>query len=70
MEGVINGIVKGVPKHSKKPIVDGIVCGVPRNPRPSLNAGTTGAGVRKSATQPAVGAFGGGMFPEGQHNLK
>jgi len=70
MDGVINGIVKGVPKHSRKPIVDGIVTGCARDPKPSLTAGTTESGVRKSATKPAVGAFGGGLFPEGQHNYK
>lgn len=59
----MDGLVRGVPKHSVRPVVDGIVTGVPRNPRPAL--GTPTSGCMTSATKVPHAAFGSGIFQEG-----
>ena len=58
-----SGLVRGVPKHSTRPVVDGIVTGVPRKPVPS--AATPVAACKPSATQMPHASFGSGVFQEG-----
>ena len=60
---VDSGLVRGVPKHSTRPVVDGIVTGVPRKPVPS--AATPVSECRASATSVPHAAFGSGIFGEG-----
>lgn len=68
MPSVMDGIVSGIPKRSKKPIVDGIVTGVARDPRPDLKAPTTK--VEPGATHKSADTFGSGLTPQGEGNLK
>lgn len=68
MPGLMDGIVSGVPKRSKKPVVDGIVCGIARDPRPDLKAPTTP--VDPGATRKSADTFGSGLTPQGVGNLK
>ena len=65
---VMDGVVTGLAKHSKKPVVDGIVTGVPKNPRPDLKAPTTS--VEAGATKKSADTFGSGLTPQGYGNLK
>ena len=58
-----SGLVRGVPKHSTRPVVDGIVTGVPRKPVPS--AATPVSACHPSATAMPHAAFGSGVFGEG-----
>ena len=64
---LMDGIVSGVPKRSKKPVVDGIVCGIARDPRPDLKAPTSK--VEAGATHKAQDTFGSGLTPQGFGNL-
>ena len=57
---VLEGIVQGVPKHSKRPVVDGILTGVPRVAHPSIKTPTTD--VQAFATRTPSAAFGSGVF--------
>lgn len=57
------GLVRGVPKHSVRPVVDGIITGVPRVAKPS--AATPVEKCHASATSIPAGAFGSGIFGEG-----
>lgn len=59
----MEGLVRGVPKHSVQPIVDGICTGIPRKPRPAL--ATPVSAAAPSATKVPAAAFGSGMFGEG-----
>lgn len=63
----MDGIVSGVPKRSKNPVVDGIVTGCAKNPRPDLKAPTTP--VAPGATHKAQDTFGSGLSPQGYGNL-
>jgi hypothetical protein len=60
---VMDGICRGVPKHTKNPIVDGIVTGVPRKPHPSV-ATPLDKAPGSSATLVPKNAFGSGIFQE------
>jgi hypothetical protein len=60
---VDSGLVRGVPKHSVRPLVDGIVTGVPRKAVPS--AATPVEKCHASATPIPHAAFGSGIFGEG-----
>lgn len=62
--GLMDGIVRGLPKRVSPVIVDGIVRGVPRRFNPSLSADTHG--VMGSATKNSKDEFGSGAFPEGK----
>ena len=62
-KGVDSGLVRGVPKHSMRPLVDGIVTGLPRKAVPS--AATPVAACQPSATQMPHASFGSGVFQEG-----
>lgn len=61
-KGVMEGIVRGIPKHSKKPVVDGIVTGIPRKAHPKLAPDTDK--VQPSHTRAAEGQFGGATLPQ------
>jgi hypothetical protein len=63
----MDGIVTGVPKRSKKPVVDGIVTGVARDPRPDLKAPTSKC--EAGATHKSADTFGSGLTPQGYGNL-
>jgi len=63
----MDGIVTGLAKHSKKPVVDGIVTGVAKNPRPDLKAPTMT--VEAGATKKSADTFGSGLTPQGVGNL-
>lgn len=60
---VDSGLVRGVPKHSMRPLVDGIVTGLPRKAVPS--AATPVVACHASATPTPQAAFGSGVFGEG-----
>jgi hypothetical protein len=64
----MDGIVKGIPKHSSKPIVDGIVTGVPRKAHPKLEVPVEKC--TPGATRKAMDTFGSGLTPQGEGNLK
>lgn len=64
----MDGIVKGIPKHSSKPVVDGIVRGVERKQHPKVEAPVTP--VAPGATKKALDTFGAGLTPQGEGNLK
>jgi hypothetical protein len=67
MPGLMDGIVSGVPKRSKNPVVDGIVCGIPKTAHPDLKAPTTS--VDPGATRKSADTFGSGLTPQGLGNL-
>ena len=58
-----SGLVRGVPKHSVRPVVDGIITGIARKAVPS--AATPVEACHASATKIPHAAFGSGMFGEG-----
>lgn len=64
---LMEGIVTGLPKRSKKPVVDGIITGIARDPRPDLKAPTTT--VEAGATRKSADTFGSGLTPQGFNNL-
>jgi hypothetical protein len=71
MEGknkTMEGIVGGVPKASKKPVVDGIVTGIAKRSHVSCQVPTES--VKPSATQVSAGVFGAGASPQGQGDGK
>jgi hypothetical protein len=61
-KGVMDGIVRGIPKHSKRPVVDGIVCGIPRKAHLPLKEEINK--VHPSSTRAAEGQFGGATLPQ------
>lgn len=67
MPGLMDGIVSGIPKRSKKPVVDGIVTGIARDPRPDLKAPLTKCDP--GATHKSADTFGSGLTPQGVGNL-
>ena len=59
------GIVTGIPKGHRKPIIDGIYPGImPKNSEKSVKASLHT--VKPSATTFTPGIFGGGSFIEGK----
>ena len=58
-----DGLVRGVPKHSVRPVVDGIITGIARKAVPS--AATPVEACHASATKIPHAAFGSGIFGEG-----
>jgi hypothetical protein len=63
-----DGLVRGVPKHSVRPVVDGIVTGLPRVAKPPV--ATPLASCHGSATAIPQAAFGSGIFGEGAAAVK
>jgi hypothetical protein len=64
---LMEGVVSGLPKRTKKPIVDGIVTGIACAPHPDLKAPTTS--VTPGATRKGADTFGSGLTPQGVGNL-
>lgn len=62
--GLMDGIVRGIPKRTTNPIVDGIVTGVPRVAKPPIATPTEKA-PGHSATMMPKNSFGSGIFGEG-----
>lgn len=62
--GLMDGIVRGVPKRTMNPIVDGIVTGIPRVAKPPIATPTEKA-PGHSATLMPKNSFGSGIFQEG-----
>lgn len=59
------GIVSGIPKGHRKPMIDGIYPGImPKNSEKPVKASLHN--VKPSATTFAPGVFGGGSFIEGK----
>lgn len=67
--GLMDGIVRGIPKRTTNPIVDGIVTGVPRVAKPPIATPTEKA-PGHSATYMPKNSFGSGVFGEGAGAMK
>jgi hypothetical protein len=61
---LMDGIVRGLGKHTSPPVVDGIIRGIAKDLRPSLVSDMHK--VEASATSHSKGMFGSGAFPEGR----
>jgi hypothetical protein len=63
------GIVPGIPKGMKKPMIDGIVSGL-SNSKHDASVKATLHTVKPSATQFSAGVFGAGRTSEGKGDAK
>jgi len=61
---LMSGVVTGLAKKTSKPIVDGIYTGIHKDA--SMKIGSDIKKVKPSATERAIGEFGGISAPEGK----
>ena len=64
MKELMEGIIKGIPKKSHKPVADGIVLGLAKKDNLSLSPDLHK--TTPSATKMSIGVFGAGATPQGE----